>query len=98
MPDDYHPLIPPRDPERVDLGRMQADIEFLIQRIERLRRLHDGRQCRDCHRLDRAFLAALSLSNAKNLLEPYGNRLTICNRFHRHAMTGGSLTSRLAPL
>ena len=37
MPDDYHPLMPRRDPERVDLGRMQADIEFLIQRIERLR-------------------------------------------------------------
>jgi hypothetical protein len=63
MPDDYHPLIPPRDPERVDLGRMQADIEFLIQRIERLRRLHDGRQCRDRHRLDRAFLAALFVKN-----------------------------------
>jgi hypothetical protein len=43
------------------------------------------------------FLAALSLSNA-NLLEPHGNRLTICHRFHCHAMTGGSLTSRLAPL
>jgi len=31
MPDDNHPLMPRRDPERVDLGRMQADIEFLIQ-------------------------------------------------------------------
>jgi len=49
----------------------------------------------DRHRLDRDFLAALSLSNA-NLLEPHGNRLTICHRFHCHAMTGGSLTSRLA--
>ena len=37
MPDGYHPLMPWRDPERVDFGRMQADIEFLIQRIERLR-------------------------------------------------------------
>ena len=36
MPDDYHPLMPRRDPERVDLGRMQADIEFLIERVARL--------------------------------------------------------------
>jgi len=32
MPDDYHPPMPRHDPERVDLGRIQSDLEFLIER------------------------------------------------------------------
>jgi hypothetical protein len=36
MPDDYHPPMPRRNPEDVDLGLMQADIEFLIERVSRL--------------------------------------------------------------
>ena len=36
MPDDDHSLMPQRGPERVDLGRMQADLEFLIERVARL--------------------------------------------------------------
>jgi hypothetical protein len=36
MPDGHH--LPDRrpDPERIDLGRMQTDIEFLIERVSRL--------------------------------------------------------------
>jgi len=41
--------------------------------------LHDGRQRRYRHCLDRAFLAALSLSRARN-------RLAICHRFHCHTV------------
>jgi hypothetical protein len=36
MPDDHHPLDRRPDPERVDLGRIQSDIEFLIERVSRL--------------------------------------------------------------
>ena len=38
MPDDHHPLDRRPDPERVDLGRIQTDLEFLIERFERHRR------------------------------------------------------------
>jgi hypothetical protein len=37
MPDDQ-PLDRRRDPERIDLGRIQSDLEFLIERVEQLRR------------------------------------------------------------
>jgi hypothetical protein len=30
MPDDYHPPMPRRNPEDVDLGAIKADLEFLI--------------------------------------------------------------------
>ena len=36
MPDHCIPKMARRDPERVDLGRMQADIEFLMGQIARL--------------------------------------------------------------
>jgi hypothetical protein len=35
MPDDHHPFDRRPDPERIDLGRMKADIEFLIERVSR---------------------------------------------------------------
>jgi hypothetical protein len=36
MPDDHHPLMPRRNPEDIDLGAIKADLEFLIERVERL--------------------------------------------------------------
>ena len=36
MPDDYHPPLPRRNPEDVDLGAIKADLEFLIERVARL--------------------------------------------------------------
>jgi hypothetical protein len=90
MPDEL-PLIPRRNPEDIDLGAIKADLEFLIERVMRFPQgaspqaaLHDGRECRDRHCLDRAFLAALPLSHA-DLLEPHSNRLAIRHRFHRRA-------------
>ena len=41
----------------------------------------DDRKRRDRHRLDRAFLAALTLTHA-DLLEPHGNRVAIRHRLH----------------
>ena len=38
MPDDHRPLMPRRNPEDIDLGAIKADLEFLIERVERLRR------------------------------------------------------------
>jgi len=38
MPDDHHPLMPRRNPEDIDLAAIKADLEFLIERGERLRR------------------------------------------------------------
>jgi hypothetical protein len=38
MPDDHHPLMPRRNPEDIDLGAIKADLEFLIERLERLRK------------------------------------------------------------
>ena len=35
MPDE-RPLIPRRNPEDIDLGRIQSDLEFLIERVVRL--------------------------------------------------------------
>jgi hypothetical protein len=36
MPDDYHPPMPRRNPEDIDLGAIKADLEFLIERVSRL--------------------------------------------------------------
>ena len=36
MPDDHHPLMPLRNPEQIDLGAIKTDLEFLIERVERL--------------------------------------------------------------
>ena len=36
MRDDYHPLMPRRNPEDIDLGAIKADLEFLIERVARL--------------------------------------------------------------
>jgi hypothetical protein len=36
MPDDYHPLDRRPDPERIDLGAIKADLEFLMERVSRL--------------------------------------------------------------
>ena len=38
MPDDYHPPMPRRNPEDIDLGAIETDLEFLIERFERFRR------------------------------------------------------------
>jgi hypothetical protein len=38
MPDDHHALLPRRNPEDIDLGAIKADLEFLIERVERHRR------------------------------------------------------------
>ena len=38
MPDDYHPPMPRRNPEDIDHGAIKADLEFLIERVERHRR------------------------------------------------------------
>jgi hypothetical protein len=37
MPDDYHPLDRRPNPEDIDLGAIKADLEFLIERVERFR-------------------------------------------------------------
>ena len=37
MPGDYHPPMPRRNPEDIDLGAIKADLEFLIERVERFR-------------------------------------------------------------
>ena len=36
MPDDHRPVMPRRDPEDINLGRIQSDLEFLIQRVSTL--------------------------------------------------------------
>jgi hypothetical protein len=36
MPDDYHPPMPRRNSEDIDLGAIKADLEFLIERVSRL--------------------------------------------------------------
>jgi hypothetical protein len=38
MRDDHHPLMPRRNPEDIDLGAIKTDLEFLIERVERLRK------------------------------------------------------------
>ena len=38
MPDDYHPPMPRRNREDIDLGAIKADLEFLIERVERFRK------------------------------------------------------------
>jgi len=87
MPDDYHPLMPRRNPEDINLGRIQSDLEFPIERTERYPQgtspqaaLRDDRECRARHRLDRAILAALLVSHA-DLLEPHGGRLGVRHPF-----------------
>ena len=35
MPDDQ-PFMPRRDPERIDLGRIHTDLEFLMERLSML--------------------------------------------------------------
>ena len=36
MPDDYHPPTSRRNPEDIDLGAIKTDLEFLIERVERV--------------------------------------------------------------
>jgi hypothetical protein len=93
MPDDYHPLMPRRNPEDIDLGAIKTDLEFLIERVERLRREQALKplytmigERRDRHRLDRTLLAALPLNYA-DLLEPHSYRFAIRHRFQCHAVT-----------
>ena len=38
MPDDYHPPMPWRNPEDIDLGAIKADLEFPIERFTRFRK------------------------------------------------------------
>ena len=38
MPDDYYPPMPRRNPEDIDIAAIKADLEFLIERVERHRR------------------------------------------------------------
>jgi hypothetical protein len=37
MPDDHHPLPTRRNPEDINLGCIQTDLEFLIERVSKLR-------------------------------------------------------------
>jgi hypothetical protein len=71
MPDDYHPTMPRRNPEDIDLGAIKADLEFLIERGGAVPQgaspeapLYDGRECRDRHRLDRASPTRLPIGSA----------------------------------
>jgi hypothetical protein len=36
MPDEHYPTFPRRDPERIFQAAIQTDLEFVIERIERL--------------------------------------------------------------
>ena len=36
MPDGPPPNLPRRNPERIDLGAIKADLEFLIERVSKL--------------------------------------------------------------
>ena len=36
MPDDHHPFDRRPDPQRIDLGAIKTDLEFLIDRVSRL--------------------------------------------------------------
>jgi hypothetical protein len=38
MPDDHHPILRRRNPEDIDLGAIKTDLEFLIERVTRLRK------------------------------------------------------------
>ena len=38
MPDDYHPIMPRRNPEDLDHAAIKADLEFLIERFTRFRK------------------------------------------------------------
>jgi len=38
MPDDYHPPVPRRNPEDIDLSAIKTDLEFLMERVERFPR------------------------------------------------------------
>ena len=62
MADDYHPLDRRPNPERIDLGAIKADLEFLIRAGRAVPQgagpqtaLHDDRKCRLRHRMDGAF-------------------------------------------
>jgi hypothetical protein len=37
MPDDYHPPVPRRNPEDIDLAAIKTDLEFAIDQVSRLR-------------------------------------------------------------
>jgi hypothetical protein len=36
MPDDHDPLMPRRNPERIDLAAIKTDLEFLMERLSKL--------------------------------------------------------------
>ena len=36
MPGDYHPPMPRRNPEDIDLGAIKTDLEFLIERVSKI--------------------------------------------------------------
>ena len=38
MPYDHHPPMPPRNPEDIDLGAINVDLEFLIEQVTRSRK------------------------------------------------------------
>ena len=46
MRDDYHPLMPRRNPEDIDLGAIKAELQFLMERGSRLPTRKD---CRSDH-------------------------------------------------
>jgi hypothetical protein len=35
MPDDLHPLMPRRNPERIDLAAIKTDLEFIMERLSK---------------------------------------------------------------
>jgi hypothetical protein len=66
MPDGPPPNLPRRNPDDIDLGRIQTDLEFLIERVSKLPTrqelalrpiydLCDGRLYRRGHRMAGAF-------------------------------------------
>jgi hypothetical protein len=48
MPDDYHPPMPRRNPEDIDLGAIKADLEFLIEQVTRFRKEKIAVSCPGC--------------------------------------------------
>jgi hypothetical protein len=103
MPDDYHPPMPRRNPEDFDLGRIQTDLEFLIERVSRLptrkeQALKPLYVMVGSAGIVIAFLATLPLSHAGLLEpdrrsvsprsgEPHSHRLAIRHSVHCHAVS-----------
>lgn len=81
-PDDFHPLCPRYNPEDINLGRIQSDLEFLIERVSKLAtRRGIGFATAPRHRRERGLASpgssfsgafAYSRARAKPYLYPLG--------------------------